>query len=142
MIYNVVINSTNYVGGTNGSNLEYNFDWSNFEEGEYEMSFAYNAVLSTLTSTLIVSVDLGVCMNSFTTTSSTSQRFSNVIGAIAPTITADGNYTYNASSVFNPPVYLKSRPMSNRITIFTRDLNGALTDVGVDYVLILSFKKL
>lgn len=138
----MVINSTNYVGGTNGSNLEYNFDWSNFEEGEYEMSFAYNAVLSTLTSTLIVSIDLGVCMNSFTTTSSTSQRFNNVIGAIVPTITAVGNYTYNASSVLNPPVYLKSRPMSNRITVYTRNLSGALTDVGVDYVLILSFKKL
>ena len=46
MIYNVVINSNNFVGGTNGSNYEYNFDWSNFEEGAYELTFSYNAVAS------------------------------------------------------------------------------------------------
>jgi hypothetical protein len=39
MIYNVVLNSANKVAGDNVSNYAYYFNWSNVEEGEYEMSF-------------------------------------------------------------------------------------------------------
>ena len=142
MIYNVVINSNNFVGGTNGSNYEYNFDWSNFEEGAYELTFSYNAVASAVSSTLILSIELGTCMNTFTTTSLTSQRFNNTVGLIVPTYRSAGDYSFIASINTNPPVYLNSRPMKSNFMVSTRNIDGALTDVAVDYVLILSFKKI
>jgi hypothetical protein len=52
MIYNVVLNSN---AGTNTSNFQYNFDWSNFEEGAYELTFLFNAVGSTVDKLMVVS---------------------------------------------------------------------------------------
>lgn len=42
MRYNVLLNSKNKVGGDNPSNYKYNFDFSPFEDGEYELGFNFN----------------------------------------------------------------------------------------------------
>jgi hypothetical protein len=64
MIYNVEPNRM----GEYSSNFQYNFDWSNFEEGAYELTFLFNAVGSTVDKVIVVSCpDLGVASNVFTT---------------------------------------------------------------------------
>lgn len=142
MIYNIVINSVNYVGGTNSSNLSYYFDWSNIEDGEYEMTFNFNAIDTAVHKVLYVVIpDLGVASNVFTTTSQTTARFNNVIGVISPNEkTTDTHYI--ASTVDNPPIYLRTRPQSNNFTVYFYDTDGALSNLNVDYILILSLKKL
>jgi hypothetical protein len=62
MIYNVVLNSNNNAG-TNTSNFQYNFDWSNFEEGAYELTFLFNAVGSVDKLIVVSCPDLGVASN-------------------------------------------------------------------------------
>lgn len=142
MIYNIVLNSNNYVSGTNSSNFSYSFDWSNIPEGEYEMTFNFNASATATDKVLVVVCpDLGVASNVFTTTSTTASKFNNVIGVIYST-TGTGDYDYITSSTHNPPVYLRTRPYSNNFTIYLYDTDGALTNIAVDYILILSLKKL
>lgn len=139
MIYNVVLNSNNKVGGTNTSNYEYNFDWSNLEQGAYELTFTFNAVSSAIDSVIAICCpDLGVASNVFTTKNLTAQSFNNVLGVIYPSSTLD----YTISTQHNPPVYLQTRPHSSHITIYLYDTDGALIDLAVDYVLILSLKKI
>jgi hypothetical protein len=140
MIYNVVLNSNNNAGGTNTSNFQYNFDWSNFEEGAYELTFLFNAVGSTVDKLIVVSCpDLGVASNVFTTKgTATAQSFNNVLGVVYPTTSLD----YIVSAQHNPPIYLQTRPYSNHITIYLYDTAGALVNIGIDYVLILSLKKI
>lgn len=145
MIYNIVLNSNNNVGGTNYSNYTYNFDWSNLEEGSYELTFNFSASLTNVSETLIVSCpDLGVCSHSFTTTSLTAQRFNGVIGVITPTIGTinPGNDDFFVPYTYNPPVFLKTRPFSNQFTIYLHNNSGSLIDLENEYILILSLKKL
>lgn len=140
MIYNVVLNSTNNAGGDDSSNYSYNFDWSNVEDGAYELTFTFNAVGSTVDSIIVVSCpDLGVSSNVFTTKSTlTAQSFNNVLGVIYPTSTLD----YIVSTQHNPPIYLQTRPHSSLMTIYLYDIAGALIDINANYVLILSLKKI
>lgn len=42
MRYNILINSKSNVGGDNPSNYKYNFDFSSFQEGDYELGFNFN----------------------------------------------------------------------------------------------------
>lgn len=141
-IYNVILNPNNSVGGTNSSNYVYNFNWTDFEEGSYELTVNFNAQGSSVNKVIaIVSPDLGVASNVFTTTSLTAQQFNNVIGIVYPTANST-NTDYNVSSTHNPPIYLGSRPFSNQFTIYLYDTTGTLTDIGVDYFIILSFKKI
>lgn len=142
MIYNVVLNSNNKVGGTNTSNYEYNFDWSNLEEGAYELTFTFNSANSSVDKIIAISCpDLGVASNVFTTKTLTAQSFNNVLGVVYPTINTVDT-TFNVSANHNPPVHLQTRPHSNHITIYLYDITGALTNIGTDYVLILSLKKI
>lgn len=143
MIYNVVINSLNFVGGTDVYDLEYNFDWSNFQEGEYELTFNFTAPNTTAFEPIVISVNnLGVCMNTFTTTSATNQKFNNTLGCASAVRNTTADYTYSVSTVFNPPIHLLNRPMGNNFTVVLRELDGTLYDIVVDYILILSFRKL
>jgi hypothetical protein len=79
MIYNVVLNSANKVAGDNVSN--YHFNWSNVEEGEYEMSFRLTSAVSKSIAVVITNL---VSTNAFTTKGLTAQSFNNVVGTIYP----------------------------------------------------------
>jgi hypothetical protein len=63
-----------------------------------------------------------------------------VVGTIYPTINASTS-DYVVGS-YNPPVYLQSRPHSNEFSVYLYDTASALTDIGVDYLLTLSLKKI
>lgn len=141
--YNITINSNNAVGGTNSSDYVYNFNWENLEEGDYELTFNFSSELDPLINDKVVvsCPDLGVCSNSFTTSSLTAQKFSGVIGSLYSKDIAT-SIQYVVPSTFNPPVYLKTRPYSNQFTVYLKDLDGNLVDIGVSYVIILSLKKL
>ena len=59
--YNVVLNSLNRVADIGTvNNCYYNFDWSIFEEGQYEVKFSFMSALSTINTYQIgtVHVDL------------------------------------------------------------------------------------
>jgi hypothetical protein len=144
MIYNVVVNSNNTSGGTDYSNCEYLFDWSSFEDGPYELTFNFAATTSTVNKVLTLYLDgLGASMNIFTTKNTqASQQFGSVIGTVNPLRNAAGDFTYQCAKTLNPPVYLSSKPMSSSFTVNIKDVDFGLTNIGVDYVLILSFKKL
>jgi hypothetical protein len=58
MIYNVVLNSANKVAGDNVSRILFN--WSNVEEGEYEMSFRLTVGSAVSKSIAVVITNLGV----------------------------------------------------------------------------------
>lgn len=143
--YNIVLNSNNSVGGTNSSNLVYNFDWSNLEEASYELTFNFSSSLTNVSEAIVVSCpDLGVCSHSFTTTSLTAQRFNGVIGVIYPTIgtVSTSNDDYFVPATYNPPVYLKTRPFSSQFTVYLHTNSGVLINLENEYVIILSLKKL
>lgn len=141
-IYNIVINSNNAVGGTNYSNYEYVFDWSSIPESEYEMSFNFTAEGSAVHKVLNVElVGLGCSTNTFVTSNLTNQKTSNVIGVVAPDDKTTDTH-YSVSNVYNPPLYLSSKPYSNQFSVIIKDTTGALSNIGVEYVLILSLKKI
>ena len=142
-IYNIVINSNSKVGGTNRSNYEYVFDWSSIPESEYELSFNFTAEGTAIHKVLSVELQgLGCSTNIFKTSNLTNQKTSNVIGLITPLEKSVGSTHYLVGSDYNPPVYIASKPYSNRFQVVIRDTLGALSDMAVDYVLILSLKKI
>jgi hypothetical protein len=144
MIYNVVLNSNNTSGGTSQANCEYLFDFSCFEDGEYELTFNFSATTSAVNKVLLIHLDgIGSSMNTFTTiNTATSQRFGTLIGTVNPLKNGTGDYTYQCAGTLNPPVYLSSKPKATSFTVNIKDVDFGLTNIGVDYVLILSFKKI
>jgi hypothetical protein len=140
MIYNVVLNSANRLAGTNVANAAFNFDWSNLEEGAYELTFSFNAFTVDTNEVIVVSCpDLGVASNVFTTKSAaTAQSFNNVLGVIC----ADSSYDYITPVTQNPPIHLQTRPHSSLLTIYLYTTAGVLVELPNDYVLILSLKKI
>lgn len=143
--YNIVINSNNSVAGSNSSNFVYNFDWSNIQEGEYELTFNFSSNLTNVSEAIVVACpDLGVSRNTFTTISSTSQQFNGVLGVIYPTVgtVSTSNDDYFVPATYNPPVYLQTRPYSSQFTINLYTNSGALVDLENEYIIILSLKKL
>jgi hypothetical protein len=143
MIYNILISSTSATSGDSTSAYEYNFDWGALEEGQYEMSMSFSAEGSIVFNALLISLQgLGCSMNSFITSSPTSQKFSNIIGAVRGVEDISAFVHYYAMHTDNPPVFLSSKPQGNQFKVLIKDLAGAAVDLGVDYILNLSLKKL
>ena len=144
MIYNIVLNSNNTSGGTSFADCEYLFNFSCFEDGEYELTFNFSSTTSAVNKVLSIYLDgIGSSMNTFTTNNSaTIQRFGTLIGTANPLKNDVGDYTYQCANNFNSPVYLSSKPTATRFTVNIKDVDFGSVNLGVDYVLILSFKKL
>lgn len=146
MYYNIIINSGTQIGGTDYSNYQYTFDWSLIPEGAYEMRFSFSSSECAVHDTIIISSpDLGASRNNFYTTPlGTNQKYSNILGMAKSRITSNvPTQAFIADYSDNAPVYFNSIPKNNFFTVnIASVVNGALVNIAVPYVLILSFKKI
>jgi hypothetical protein len=145
--YNIIINSNSRLGtSSNSSNHQYTFDWSTIPDEKYELSFSFTSAATAHLDTITVSLpDLGVSRNIFTTSISTGQSFSSVIGAVRSVQTGSIASTniYYASVLDNPSIYIKSTPKSNNFNVILFNINTLLPyDIEANYSLILSLKSI
>ena len=144
MSFNVIISSNKKVSGTNADAV-YNFQFQNFEQGEYEVSFAYQSGLDTkqLTNNIqqIELPDLPTLNYRADTKIGTAS--SGVIGMCYAEV-VDGKERYVSRWGDNPPIYSKSLPSVStfRVRLLEEDDGTNTIDIPLDYVLILAFKKL
>jgi hypothetical protein len=143
--YNIIINSNSRLGtSSNSSNHQYTFDWSSIPEGHYDLTFSFISTESTLLDTIGISLpDLGVSRNIFTTTSSTGQSFSSIIGAIRSVPTSTSSNIYYANTTDNPSIWIQSTPKSNTFNVNLCYVNSLEPyDIEANYSLILSLKSI
>ena len=151
MDYKVVLNSRNSFSGTNTNNLAYQFDFSNFQDGEYEVSFTYIGEQNDLDATTLglVFVNLGGS-NTFNTGDTNFANTTQQIGHLRPVLTQQGGGAsksyFVAQTIDNHPTFLGARPINQTIEVQIRDAAGALfvddssAALG-EYVLTLCFRK-
>jgi hypothetical protein len=146
MSFNVVISSNKKVSGTN-ADATYNFQFQQFQEGEYEMSFAYQSSQDTsqyLNNILQIQLPDLPQMN-YRADTKIGTASSGVIGmCYAENIQGSSRERYVARWGDNPPIYCRGLPSSGTFRVkLVEETDGSSTiDIPADYVLILSFKKL
>lgn len=138
MSFTVVCNSLNGTGASTSS-LQYNFDWSKFEDGPYKLTFQFVSQPSTLNGIYFINTpELGSCLNSYTAGTSTTAMTNNYLGVVSNwNATAATGYQTNLQ---NLPKYVSNKPRSNTFTINTTDQIGSAVAL-TGYVLILNFEK-
>lgn len=138
--YNIIINSLTNIGGTNQSNYQYTFDWGLIPDSNYEVSFKFSTAVNTENSILEIAIpDLGATFKTYQTIApGVSSNYPNILG----TVNSYDSLYYLALPTDNPPVYISNRPFNNNFTVYITDTAGALKNIGVNYILILSFKKI
>lgn len=149
MSFSIVLNSTNNYSNTNNHEVIYSYDFTNMEEGKYEVAFSYRGKQNHLDSTdlCLVNADFGVKPTCYIAGANTTNTSSRILGTLANQYnTSTDGYMY-ANLNDNQPVYINSKPSNSFITITLTTTTGALftTHGGqnpADYVIILSFKKI
>lgn len=149
MSFSIVLNSTNNYSNTNNHEVEYSYDFTNMEEGKYEVAFSYRGKQNHLDSTdlCLVNADFGAFRRVFNAGSETTNRYTQFLGTLSNQYnTSTDGYMY-ANLMDNQPVYIDAKPQATIITIRLTTTAGALftTHGGqnpADYVMILSFKKI
>ena len=144
MSFNVVISSNKKVSGTN-ADATYNFQFQQFQHGEYEVSFSYQSSLDTkqLTNN-IQQIELpDLPQLNYRADTKIGTASSGVIGLCYAEI-VDGKERYVSRWGDNPPIFCKGLPSSGTFRVkLGEETDGSSTiDIPDDYVLILSFKKL
>lgn len=144
MSFNVVLSSNKKTSGTN-ADATYNFNFSFFDKGEYEVSFAYQSSLDTKTLTNnIQQIELpDLPQLNYRADTKIGTASSGVIGLCYAEI-VDGKERYVARWGDNPPIFCKGLPSSATFRVrLVEEADGTATiDIPDDYVLVLSFKKL
>ena len=144
MSFNVVISSNKKVSGTN-ADATYNFQFQQFQQGDYEMSFAYQSSQdSTQQSNNILQIQLpDLPQMNYRADTKIGTASSGVIGMCYAEILGS-NERYVARWGDNPPIYCRGLPSSGTFRVkLAEETDGTSTiDIPADYVLILSFKKL
>ena len=144
MSFNVVISSNKKVSGTNGD-ATYNFQFQQFQQGEYEVSFSYQSSLDTKTLTNnIQQIQLpDLPQLNYRADTKIGTASSGVIGLCYAEI-VDRKERYVSRWGDNPPIFCKGLPSSATFRVrLVEEADGTATiDIPDDYVLILSFKKL
>jgi len=144
MSFNVVISSNKKVSGTN-ADATYNFQFQQFQQGEYEVSFAYQSSLDTKALTNnIQQIELpDLPQLNYRADTKIGTASSGVIGLCYAEI-VDGKERYVSRWGENPPIFCKGLPSSGTFRVrLVEEADGTATfDAPEDYVLILSFKKL
>jgi len=144
--YTVVFNSRKFATGAVRNDLTYQFDWSQFADEDYKVSFTYTADVNNLNTpeTVQVLMNLGGNMHSFETASSNYANKSLYLGCLrfnTATVSAlEANTTQNAS------IYLKGRPtnQSPRIQILDGAGDPFLDTAGTQpnhYILTLKLER-
>ena len=150
--YLVVFNSRKNATGAVRNDLTYQFDWSQFPEDDYYVSFTYKSEANDLDGTQIgqVFIDIGGTMYAFETTAQNYANRSLFLGSLHinshGTAAVSVSY-FEASNEQNAPIYLKGRPTNQtpRIQILDGagvpflDANG---DPPANYVLAVRFERL
>tara|TARA_B110000285_G_scaffold26799_1_gene26152 strand:- start:167 stop:601 length:435 start_codon:yes stop_codon:yes gene_type:complete len=144
MSFNVVISSNKKVSGTN-ADATYNFQFQQFQQGDYEMSFAYQSSQdSTQQSNNILQIQLpDLPQMNYRADTKIGTASSGVIGMCYAEILGSKE-RYVARWGDNPPIYCRGLPSSGtfRVKLAEEADGGSTIDIPADYVLILSFKKL
>lgn len=144
MSFNVVISSNKKVSGTN-ADATYNFQFQQFQNGEYEVSFSYQSSLDTKALTNnIQQIELpDLPQLNYKADTKIGTASSGVIGLCYAEI-VDGKERYVSRWGDNPPIFCKGLPSSATFRVrLVEEADGSATiSVPADYVLILSFKKL
>jgi hypothetical protein len=144
----VVFNSLVNAIGSNNNDLTYQFDWSGFEECEYEVSFSYHGLNNKNNGTKmpLVFIDLGVVPKVFQTSTSNYANQSLFLGTLLAGEKVSGDAPYIANYTENVPIIIGSRPRNQTPRIFIQNIDGTpFTDSDsvelADYVLALRFEK-
>jgi hypothetical protein len=149
MSFSIVLNSAIYLSATNTQTVEYAFDFTTMEEGEYEVSFTYRGLQNHLDSTdlCLVYADFGTSRNIFRGGSETQNKFIPFIGFLHNQYNTNTDGYLYANLTDNAPFYLKQKPAGSNITIRLVYGNGSPFEthgaqMPADYIMTLNFKKL
>lgn len=156
MIKNVIFNSRNFaqaytanaVPGTpdNYGDISYLIDWSFLEEGKrykVDFSFVSEQILNiTANHTAQLSVPLTATAEVYSAGAGVYKTQSNIIGTIYPQLVGAANGQLKAS-VYNdnPSFTVHGRPSNNVVNVRVLGLDGVVDNIGVHYVLTLSFEE-
>ena len=149
MSFSIFMNSAISLENTNNQNVTYTYDFSNMEEGKYEVSFTYRGQQNHLDSTdlALVYINFGTAPNVFRASNNTTNRYSPYVGFLHNQYnTSTDGYLY-ANLNDNAPFYINQKPASNFINVQIVYGNGAPFETHsaqfpADYILTLSFKKI
>lgn len=148
MIYTVLINSNSRQSGS-VSNGTYLYDFSNFQNGSYKLTWGFCSGSLTLTvpKVLLLSVDLGQSTVFLASSNATRAINTNIIGTCIPNETGV-TFMYGDKNS-NSSIILSGKPPNNQFNIrllstdaipvdFTDSANLPLTE----FILSLSFEKI
>lgn len=151
MSFTIVLPSSKGVTqGSNNGYLQYMVNWSNFEEGKYEMSFTFQTdhkATGNYTDTYLVMLEgIGALNDVYFPTnqgqSGGSIYTTGIIGFIHPE-TPTGCQYLCARKNDNLPITFKQRPTSNTFSVkIVANDTTTLLALGEAYNLILHFKKI
>lgn len=153
MSFSVVLNSRSpyeEVVSGNNNDLIYQYDFTNMEQGIYEVSFSYRGEQNHLDSTdlALVYVDFGAYRSVFQASGSDTQnKYTQFIGFLHNQYnTSTDGYLY-ANLNDNPNFELKFKPSGNTIRVTMRKPDGTLFETHgaqtlAEYILTMHFRKI
>lgn len=152
MSFSIVLNSLypyEEINAGNNAELIYQYDFTNMEEGKYEVSFSYRGEQNHLDSTdlALVYVNFGAYRNVFQAGDATQNKYTQFIGFLHNEYNTSTDAYLYANLNDNPPFELKFRPSGNLITVTLKKPNGTLfTTHGAqnpaEYIMTLHFRKI
>jgi hypothetical protein len=114
--FSLILNSANG-SGTNNNNLNYYIDFQQFDEGFYDLTFAFHSGNNDIDP--IIPAQLQIDFSSsrvYESKTNASCNNSNFIGLLYPLYLGVAGGALRASSTDNPPITLK-RPFKNQINV-------------------------
>jgi hypothetical protein len=153
MSFSIVFNSLypyEEVIAGNNADLIYQYDFTNMEQGIYEVSFSYRGKQNVLNSTdlCLVYVDFGAFRSVFEAKGQDTQnRYTQFIGFLHNQYDSNTDSYLYANLNDNPPFELKFKPSGNTIRVCLKNPDGTLfTTHGAqnpaEYIMTLHFKKI
>lgn len=153
MSFSIVLNSfypyEEVVAGNN-ADLIYQYDFTNMEQGIYEVSFSYRGEQNHLDSTdlCLVNVDFGAYRSVFQAKGQDTQnRFTQFIGFLHNQYNTNTDGYLYANLNDNPPFELKFKPNGNMIRVTLTKNDGTIfathgAQNPAEYMMTLHFKKI
>lgn len=152
MSFSIVLNSLTpfeeVIAGNNAV-LNYQYDFTNMEDGKYEVSFSYRGTLNHLDSTdlCLVYVNFGAYRSVFQAGGNTSNTFTQFVGFLHNQYNTSTDAYLYANVADNPPFELKFKPSGNLINVSLLSPNGStfVTHGGqnpAEYIMTLHFRKI
>lgn len=149
MSFNIVMNSAIALENTNNQYAVFAYDFTNMEDGQYEVSFTYRGQQNHLDSTdlALVQIDMGATRNVFRANGTTGNKFTQIVGFLHNQYnTSTDGYLY-ANLNDNCPFIINHKPVGSEIIVRLTYGNGAPFETHgaqfpADYILTLHFKKI